>query len=197
MSPEEFAQIQREDTEERPLPVLCLYPHPALTTPAEPVQEVTPEIFQLGRDLIRTMVKWGGVGLAAPQVGIPLRVVALATSRQVDGQDRYEPMCLLNPKVLAVAKETDRMEERCLSLPHVVVVVRRPIWVEIESSTPDGNTVSGRFQGPLARIVQHEIDHLDGIMMWDRADRLQRRLLRQAYGRRLKRMRANEGATFS
>lgn len=154
----------------RPLPSLRIYPNPVLTAPAAEVAAITDEIRQLAGDLLRAMAEWAGAGLAAPQIGVPLRVLALATTRHVAGREVFDPMCLVNPRIVGSSDETDVQEEGCLSLPGVKARVRRPVWVEVETLQPDGTTSQGRFVGPVARVVQHEIDHLDGVLLLDRLE---------------------------
>jgi peptide deformylase len=145
---------------------------PVLREKAAPVQELTGEIRQLIEDMFDTMYAEEGVGLAAPQVGVPLRVIVV-DPREPD----ILPFALLNPEVVDVSEETDRAEEGCLSIPGLREVVERPSAVTIEGINRDGERVVIEADGLLARILQHEVDHVDGILFVDRVSGLKRRLL--------------------
>jgi peptide deformylase len=145
---------------------------PVLREKAAPVQELTGEIRQLIEDMFDTMYAEEGVGLAAPQVGVPLRVIVV-DPREPD----ILPFALLNPEVVDASEETDRAEEGCLSIPGLREVVERPSAVTIEGINRDGERVVIEADGLLARILQHEVDHVDGILFVDRVSGLKRRLL--------------------
>jgi peptide deformylase len=145
---------------------------PVLREKAAPVQELTAEIRQLIEDMFDTMYAEEGVGLAAPQVGVPLRVIVV-DPREPD----ILPFALLNPEVVDASEETDRAEEGCLSIPGLREVVERPLAVSVTGINRDGERVVIEAAGLLARILQHEVDHVDGILFVDRVSGLKRRLL--------------------
>jgi peptide deformylase len=148
-----------------------LYGDPVLRRRAAPVREVTPEIEGWLSDMVDTMHTEVGIGLAAIQVGIELRMLVVDESR---GTRAY-----LNPVILEQGGEQVG-EEGCLSLPGIFADVRRAEWVVVEAMDRTGTPFRRRASGLLARALQHEIDHLDGILFIDHLDKVTRdRLKRQ------------------
>lgn len=145
---------------------------PVLREKAEPVESVTAEVRTLIGDMFDTMYAEEGVGLAAPQVGIGLRVIVIDAR-----EDDIEPFALINPQIVRLGDEVGRDEEGCLSIPGLKEIVERPTTVVVEAMNPDGEPVSIDAGGLLARILQHEVDHLDGILFLDRVSALKRKLL--------------------
>jgi peptide deformylase len=139
------------------------YGDPVLRRRADPVVEVTPEVRQIAEDMVDTMYDEAGIGLAAPQVGIALRLMVVGDER---GRD---PRALVNPSIVESGGEVTA-EEGCLSIPGVFADVTRNEWVLVDAQDLDGKPVSWRARGLLARVLQHEIDHLDGILFIDRLD---------------------------
>ena len=145
---------------------------PILRQRANDVTEVTAELKQLIADMFETMYAEEGVGLAAPQVGIGQRIIV------VDPQlEDSEGFALINPVVVEVGKDRERGEEGCLSIPTLKDIVERPHSVVVEGHDPEGQPLRIAAEGLLARILQHEIDHLDGILFIDRLSPLKRKLL--------------------
>lgn len=145
---------------------------PVLREKAVPVSAVTEEIRTLITDMFDTMYAEEGVGLAAPQVGIGERVIV------VDPRDEsVEPFALINPQIVHFAEELDRDEEGCLSIPGLKEIVERAAAVRVEALDREGKPVSIEAEGLLARILQHEVDHLDGILFLDRVSALKRKML--------------------
>lgn len=138
--------------------------HPALMGRAEPVADPTaPEIGRLIDDMIETMYDAPGIGLAAPQVHVPLRVLVyyVPEGRLAGG----EPLrALINPKITVLDAETESGSEGCLSLPGMAGWVARPRSVRVEALDRGGKSFSYDAHGYHARVVQHEYDHLDGIL---------------------------------
>ncbi len=150
-----------------------LYGDPVLRRRAAPVREVTPEVERLLDDMIDTMHTEVGIGLAAIQVGIELRMLVVDEGRGVGGR------AYINP-VIVEQGGAQVGEEGCLSLPGVFADVRRAEWVVVEAADRSGTSFRRRATGLLARVLQHEIDHLDGILFIDRLDKVTRdRLKRQ------------------
>jgi peptide deformylase len=139
------------------------YGDPALRRRAEPVGAVTPEIRAIIADMTETMYDEVGIGLAAPQVGIALRLIVVA-----DDQGR-NVQALLNPAITDKGGEA-AAEEGCLSIPGVFAPVTRAAWVRVEAQSVDGKPVTIDARGLRARVLQHEIDHLDGVLFIDRVD---------------------------
>ena len=141
---------------------------PVLRRRAEPVQDIRDEIRAIIRDMIDTMYEEVGIGLAAPQVGISLRLMVVG-----DDPGR-EARALVNPVITEQGGQVTA-EEGCLSLPGIFAPVTRAEWVTLEGQDLDGEHVSIRARGLTARVFQHEMDHLDGVLMLDRASREDRK----------------------
>lgn len=146
------------------------YPDPILKKKCETVEEITEEIKNLGWDMIETMTEKEGIGLAAPQLGKLKRVIVvhLIKERSLKEKSEVKLQILINPKIVKKTKETEIAEEGCLSFPGLWLKVKRWKGVEIEALDQDGKKVQIKAEGLPARIFQHEIDHLDGILFIDR-----------------------------
>jgi peptide deformylase len=138
------------------------------------VNSVTDEIRQLVDDMFETMYAAEGIGLAAPQVGTSDRIVVLDVTPSVPG---FEPRTLINPRVVWTAGEVVG-EEGCLSLPGIAGDVKRAAQVKIEALDREGELQTMDFDGIAARAAQHEIDHLDGVLVIERFNTIRRNLLR-------------------
>ena len=143
------------------------YGDPVLRRRAEPVGEVTPEIRAAMRDLIDTMYHEVGLGLAAPQVGISLRLMV------VDTEEGHGPRALINPEIVDRTGQVVA-EEGCLSIPGVFAPLARAEWVRLRAQDADCQPVEIEARGLFARVIQHEMDHLDGVLFIDRLDPVQR-----------------------
>ncbi|MCB5230122.1 MAG: peptide deformylase [Candidatus Cloacimonas sp.] len=132
---------------------------------AEPVTEINDDLRKIVADMIETMYVKDGVGLAAPQVGVSLRIFVIDTE-WVATQQR-NPMVFINPKFIST-ESVEEAEEGCLSLPDIVSEVKRALKVEIEAYDLEGNLKRYSSEGFFARAIQHEYDHLDGIVFTDR-----------------------------
>lgn len=152
---------------------IVLYGNPVLRTPAQPILELNQDIEHLIQDLLITMIKKDGVGLAANQIGIPLAVFAL--NPQACNLDR-PPLCIINPEVVITEGKVEE-EEGCLSLPDIYEIVSRPEFVRIKGLTVEGKPLHMEGTGLLARALVHEIDHLRGILFIDHISELRRKLL--------------------
>ncbi len=145
---------------------------PVLRQKAEALGDVSDETRRLIKDMFDTMYEKDGVGLAAPQVGVTQRVIVV-DPRETD----VKPLGLVNPIIIASADELDRGEEGCLSIPGLKDIVERPAGIILEALDADGKAVRLEAEGLLARVLQHEIDHLDGVLFVDRVSPLKRKLL--------------------
>lgn len=139
---------------------------------AEEVVEVDDGLRRLAQDMFDTMYEAEGVGLAAPQVGLLTRLIVVDPREQ-----GVEPVALVNPRVVELGGGMDRSEEGCLSIPGVRDVVERPLRATVEALDLDGAPVRIEAEGLLARVLQHEIDHLEGILFPDRLSPLKRKML--------------------
>ena len=145
---------------------------PVLRARAGEVAAITQEVRRLIDDMFETMYVEEGVGLAAPQVGISQRIIVVDPHEP--GMERF---ALVNPVVSEHSKEVERGEEGCLSIPGVKDVVERSVRCVVHGLLPTGVAHRIEAEGLLARILQHEVDHLDGILFVDRLSPLKRRLL--------------------
>ncbi|MDR2801151.1 MAG: peptide deformylase [Desulfovibrio sp.] len=154
------------------------YPDPLLARRAEPVLEITPAVRALAEDMTETMYACDGVGLAAPQVGQPLRLVVMDLSGPEKRSDRR---ILVNPTLILSGEEVDA-EEGCLSVADYTAKVRRREFARVEATDLEGRPLAFDAKDRMAVCLQHECDHLDGILFVDRLSRLRRSML----ARRLK-----------
>ena len=130
---------------------------------AAPIEKVTDEIKTLIGDMFETMVEANGVGLAAPQVGKKLRLFVAVADDDVK-------RVFINPQIVSTSEEVGDYEEGCLSIPGVYETIRRPVRVTVQALDENGKPFTLEADGLLARIIQHETDHLDGILFIDRGD---------------------------
>ncbi len=145
---------------------------PVLRQKAEPLQAVDDEIRRLIKDMFETMYEADGVGLAAPQVGVSQRIIVVDPHEQ-----DVKPFGLVNPVIVQSTDDVERGEEGCLSIPGLKDIVERPAAVVVEALDGDGKPVRIEAEGLLARVLQHEVDHLDGVLFIDRVSPLKRKML--------------------
>lgn len=145
------------------------YPNVALSSRAEPVTEFNEELQQLAADMTETMYAAPGVGLAANQVGVLKRIVVIDVS-----EDKSSLKVLVNPSIVEHSDTLKDYEEGCLSLKGLYEHVKRPDHVRVRAQDLDGNPVEFEAEGILAVCVQHEIDHLDGVVFIDHLSRLKK-----------------------
>ena len=144
------------------------YPHPLLRKRSQPVKAVNNEVLRLIEDMADTMYAQRGVGLAAVQIGVHQRVITIDVGEGL--------LAMINPEVLERSGET-QMEEGCLCLPGVIVEVERSERVTVRGLNEKGEEVTLPAEGLLARALQHEMEHLDGILIVDKVSRLKDELL--------------------
>ena len=131
---------------------------------ADPVAEVNDEIRQLANDMFDTMIDADGVGLACPQIGKNLRMFVLIADDDVR-------RVFINPQIIKTSEELGDYDEGCLSIPQVYETIRRPVKVTVQALNENGKPFTLEADGLLARIIQHEYDHLEGIVFIDRGDK--------------------------
>ena len=131
---------------------------------AQPVAEVNDEIRQLAEDMFETMIEADGVGLACPQIGKNLRMFVLIADDDVR-------RVFINPQIIKTSEELGDYDEGCLSIPQVYETIKRPVRVTVQALNEQGKPFTLDADGLLARIIQHEYDHLDGIVFIDRGDK--------------------------
>ena len=149
-------------------PILFL-DHPLLRDKSHRVPRITGEIQQLIEDMFETMRAARGVGLAAVQVGVPFRVIVVEIPEDMEDPDAGTSLAVVNPELARVSKEMEEGVEGCLSVPGWVGTVPRHVRVTVKGLDRRGRKVRIRAEGYLARVLQHEIDHLDGVLFIDRA----------------------------
>ena len=159
-------------------------PDPRLKLVSEPVATVDAEIRRILDDMLETMYDAPGIGLAAIQVAIPKRLVTLDVSRE--GEPKA-PMCLVNPEITWVSEELATYQEGCLSVPEHYDDVVRPARCRVKFLDRDGKAQEIEADGLLATCVQHEIDHLDGIVFIDHLSRLKRERIAKRFSKQAKR----------
>lgn len=146
-------------------------PDPVLKNVSDPVSGLDADTKRLLDDMLETMYAAPGIGLAAIQIGVPKRLVVL----DVSGKDEPNaPRFLVNPEIIAVSDEMQVYEEGCLSIPDVYDEVERPARVQVRYQDYAGETVEEWADGLYAVCVQHEIDHLNGVLFIDHLSRLKR-----------------------
>jgi peptide deformylase len=156
------------------------YPDPTLKKVAAPVESVSAETVRLIGDMVETMYRAPGVGLAAPQVGVSLRIIVLDTDHENPGKNLLK---LINPEIRHAEGEV-LWEEGCLSVVDFTVEIKRAAMVTLVALNEEEKEISIDAEGLLAVALQHEVDHLNGKLILDRVSRLKRDL----YSRRLKKM---------
>lgn len=153
---------------------IVLLGDPILREEASEVEAFDDELQSLVNDMFETMYHAEGIGLAAPQIGLSKRVIVIDLRRDDEPDAR---LALVNPKVVWSSTQKDKAPEGCLSIPGLEEVVQRPEAVEVEGFLPDGRPVTVEADDLFARALQHEIDHLDGVLFIDRVSPLKRRML--------------------
>ncbi len=151
-------------------------PDPRLRQISTPVETVDDGVRKLIADMFETMYDAHGIGLAAPQIGRSERLIVLDVK-----EDDAAPMALLDPTIVEFGDGKDRVEEGCLSIPGVAATVERPMSCVVEATDARGQAVRIEAQGMLARCLQHEIDHLDGVLFFDRISPIKRKMLLAKY----------------
>lgn len=139
-----------------------------LTTPCEKFDFSNPPFdpSEFARNLVKFMYEQNGIGLAANQIGVPYQIFAM--------RGQPENFVCFNPKIVDASNEEILLDEACLTYPGLSVKIKRPRHVRVRFNTPNGDTLTKQFTGMTARIVQHEIDHLNGILFYNRANKFHR-----------------------
>jgi peptide deformylase len=150
---------------------LIILPDPILRTVSKPVERVDAPLQKLADDMLATMYDAPGIGLAAIQVGEPLRMLVIDLAKE---DETPAPLVFINPQVLGSSDERSVYEEGCLSIPDYYAEVERPATVRVSYLDRDGKTKEIEADGLLATCLQHEIDHLDGVLFIDHISKLKR-----------------------
>lgn len=151
-------------------PILIL-PDQRLRQVADPIEKIDDSIKTLAADMLETMYDAPGIGLAAPQIGEMKRIVVMDLAKE---GETPEPLVMINPEILKYSEETTVTEEGCLSIPELYYEVERPAEVTVRYTDLEGNTVEKDAGDRLGVCIQHELDHLDGVLYIDYLSRLKR-----------------------
>lgn len=151
-------------------PILVL-PDARLRAVADPIVEIDDDIKKLAHDMLETMYAAPGIGLAAPQVGELKRIVVMDLATE---DEKPDPIIMVNPEILRFSEETVVTEEGCLSIPELYYEVERPAEIAVRYTDLDGTTIEREAGERLAICIQHELDHLDGVLYIDYLSRLKR-----------------------
>lgn len=153
---------------------LIILPDPVLRQKSEPVERVDEELNRLADDMLETMYDAPGIGLAAIQIGIPRRLLVIDVSGE---EEERRPQVFINPEIVASSDERSTYEEGCLSIPDYYAEVERPARVTVRHLDRDGNEQTVEAEGLLATCLQHEIDHLNGVLFIDHISKLKREMV--------------------
>ena len=159
---------------------IITFPDPILREKCTPVESIDDEIRELVEDMVETMYDAPGIGLAAPQIGCTERIIVIDVGEDVGSEEEPKKVPnlhkLINPEIVS-RTGTTTYEEGCLSLPGVQETVERAAEVVVEALNPEGEKVTIEANGLLAICLQHEIDHLDGVLILDHISRLKRNMI--------------------
>jgi len=150
---------------------IIILPDKQLRLISKPVEKITPEIRALADDMFETMYDAPGIGLAAIQVAVPLRLITMDLSKK---EVEKEPRVFINPEILSSSEELSVYEEGCLSIPEYYEEVERPARVRVRFMDIDGKIHEEDAEGLYATCIQHEIDHLNGVLFVDYLSKLKR-----------------------
>jgi len=154
-------------------PIITI-PDPVLRNQAAEIERVDEELRRLMDDMLATMYDAPGVGLAAPQIGIPRRLIVMDASKD---EDEKTPIVMVNPRILERSEELRVHEEGCLSIPEVTAEVERPAVTRVAYLDREGKPQEAELEGIWSTIVQHEVDHLNGVLFIDYLSRLKRDMI--------------------
>ncbi|HNT36448.1 MAG TPA: peptide deformylase [bacterium] len=152
--------------------IFC-YGNPVLRRKAKEVKRLDRQLQRLIKTMFSTMYQAKGIGLAAPQIGLSQQIIVVDTQ-----EGKNQKLALINPRITACsADDVDTKKEGCLSVPEIEGQVTRPCCIQLVGLTADGQEVQVEAEGLLARVIQHEIDHLNGILFVDRIQGMDREIL--------------------
>ena len=155
------------------LPILTL-PDPVLRKKAKPVERIDAELRRLMDDMLATMYNAPGIGLAAPQVGVLRRLIVMDPAKD---EAPKSPLVMINPQILERSEEMRTHEEGCLSIPDFTAEIERPARTRVSYIDREGKKREAELEGIWSTLVQHEIDHLNGVLFIDYLSRLKREMV--------------------
>ena len=150
---------------------IIIAPDQRLLEVSKPVKDINREVKLLLEDMLETMYKSNGIGLAAPQVGILKRLIVMDC---IDQNKKRNPLKFVNPEIVNISSDKSEYEEGCLSLPTQFAKVERPSYIEVTYQDENGKKINKNFSGLEATCLQHEIDHLNGKLFVDHVSRLKK-----------------------
>lgn len=153
---------------------LIILPDPILREVSKPIETMDSEVKKLADDMLETMYDAPGIGLAAIQIGVARRMLVLDVSK--DGEDKA-PLVFINPEVVSASDARSVYEEGCLSIPDYYAEVERPATITVEYIDLEGKKLTAKADGLLATCLQHEIDHLNGVLFIDHISKLKREMV--------------------
>ncbi|MBY5536988.1 peptide deformylase [Rhizobium leguminosarum] len=153
---------------------LIILPDPVLRQLSKPIERVDSDLQRLADDMLETMYDAPGIGLAAIQIGVPRRMLVIDIARE--GEEK-QPQVFINPEIVTSSDERSVYEEGCLSIPDYYAEVERPATVSVKYLDRNGKEQTVEADGLLATCLQHEIDHLNGVLFIDYISRLKREMV--------------------
>ena len=169
---------------------ILILPDKRLRSVSKPVEKIGDDVRTLVADMFETMYEAPGIGLAAIQVGVPLRVVTMDLSKR---EEHSEPKVFVNTEIVSSSEEKSVYEEGCLSIPDIHEDVERPARVKVKYLDLDGKPQEAEAEGLFATCIQHEIDHLNGVLFIDHISRLKRERIVKKFTKSAKRAVAEDG----
>lgn len=157
---------------------IVVWPDPRLREKTQPITDVTDEIRTLYRDLVDTMYAYDGVGIAAIQIGVPVRMF-LVDAGVAGREGGGDPVAFINPEVIGTSAEKEKADEGCLSFPGIFVPIDRPLRARVRATGLDGKTFEAEGEGLFARAMLHEHDHLTGKLLVDFVGPLKKRQIKR------------------
>tara|TARA_B100000886_G_scaffold330607_1_gene281210 strand:- start:381 stop:905 length:525 start_codon:yes stop_codon:yes gene_type:complete len=149
-------------------------PNPILREKSAPVKEVNNKIKDILKDMLETMYNAPGIGLAAIQIGVPKRLVVMDISKEPEKKD---PMFFVNPEIISKSEELSTYEEGCLSIPNQFAKIQRPNFCKVKFLDFNGEEKEIKAEGLLSTCIQHEVDHLNGILFIDYLSKLRKDMI--------------------
>ena len=162
---------------------ITVLPDPRLRVKCRQVEDITPEVKKLLSDMAETMYAAPGIGLAAPQVGLDLRLVVIDVGEDEELKRPAKLYKLINPSIKTREGDLVDSEEGCLSIPGIRETIKRSQFVTVEALDEKGHEVKIETEGMLSACLQHEIDHLDGVLFIDHLSRLKQQLAKSRYNK--------------
>lgn len=162
---------------------LIILPDPILRQVSSPIETIDSEVKKLADDMLETMYDAPGIGLAAIQIGVARRMLVLDVSK--DGEDK-QPLVFINPEIVASTDARSVYEEGCLSIPDYYAEVERPAGITVKHLDRDGKEQLTEADGLLATCLQHEIDHLNGVLFIDHISKLKREMVIRKFAKAAK-----------